>query len=123
MKYSGDYTVDPIYGCWIANGRKDKDGYPLFETKHGLRRAHGVLWREAYGEIPEGKELEHLCRRRDCVRPSHKQVVDRRENLKLRSWKYRTKVKACPNGHPKMRNCLRTIEGGLVCRSCNKGEW
>jgi hypothetical protein len=39
-----------------------------------------VAWELARGPIPEGLEIDHLCRRRLCVNPRHMAVVTHREN-------------------------------------------
>lgn len=34
------------------------------------------------GKIPEGFELDHLCRTRSCVRPDHLEPVTHAENMR-----------------------------------------
>ena len=117
------YEVDELYGCWLWLGSTNQNGYA---TRWDGRRpvtVHREMYTSMVGPIPDGMELDHACRRRACVRPSHMVVVDRRENTRLRSWKYRVRtVKECPRGHEIKRHALRTPEGGFVCRTCNRGE-
>lgn len=50
----------------------------------GTRRArvaHRVVFERARGPVPQGKELDHLCRNRKCVNPSHLEVVTRLINV------------------------------------------
>lgn len=72
------------HGCWRWQGRLNHAGYGRF-TVGGRRDARWVMaHRFAYelliGPIPEGLELDHLCRQRDCVNPGHMEPVTREEN-------------------------------------------
>ncbi|KAB2977369.1 HNH endonuclease [Streptomyces sp. SS1-1] len=42
--------------------------------------AHRVAYQEIVGPIPEGLQLDHLCRVRHCVNPAHLEPVTSREN-------------------------------------------
>ena len=117
-----NYIVDPIYGCWLWHGRKDRDGYAVEWIKGKATRPHQTLWAATHGAVPDGLEIEHACRRRSCVRPAHKMLVTRGENLKLRKWSRRAKIKQCAEGHELAKSGLRTPEGGFVCRRCNRGK-
>lgn len=107
---------DPVFGCILADGRKDRDGYVFW----GSTRAHRHAWESANGPIPEGMEVEHQCRRRDCVAPHHLELVTRCENEKRKSWKYRAKRTHCSKGHELSASRMVTPEGGVLCRVCNE---
>jgi hypothetical protein len=109
-------TLDPIFGCEIASGRLDYEGYAF----HGKTRAHLFAWRNTHGEIAEGMELDHLCRRRNCIALHHLELVTRSENEKRKSWRYRARRTTCPKGHDMNLNVATTPEGGRVCRQCNR---
>jgi hypothetical protein len=68
-------------GCWIYTGTLDKDGYATF-SMHGVgtRRVHRLMYEAKVGPIPDGMEIDHLCRVRNCVNPKHLEAVTRREN-------------------------------------------
>lgn len=59
--------------CWIWLGRISSDGYARCGLVEGKEEAlaHRVMFKRAGGVIPDGHELDHLCRVRECVRPSH----------------------------------------------------
>jgi hypothetical protein len=111
-------TRDPVFGCELADGRKDRDGYVF----HGQSRAHIVAWERVHGQRPEGMEVEHTCRRRACCRVVHLELVTRSENEKRKSWRYRAKRTHCKNGHDMKINAMITPEGGRVCRSCSRSD-
>jgi hypothetical protein len=81
--------------CWEWTGYRDKDGYGMFGLRGAGRRAHCVAWTLDHGQIPDGAEIDHLCRNRACVRPSHLELVTHRENI-LRGNHHRERM---PNGH------------------------
>jgi len=107
---------DPIFGCELATGRRDRDGYAF----HGATRAHIVAWSKVRGVIAPGMELDHLCRRRHCTALHHLELVTRGENELRKSWRYRARRKLCPAGHELATNGIVTPEGGRVCRACNR---
>jgi hypothetical protein len=107
---------DPVFGCELATGRLDKDGYAF----HGRTRAHIAAWTAKYGPIPPDKEIDHLCRRRACRALHHIELVTRSENELRKSWRHRARIKWCPRGHRMELYAIVTPEGGRVCRACNQ---
>ena len=58
--------------CWIWTKGKTGSGYGAFCPGDGdTVQAHRWSYEHSVGPIPEGLELDHLCRRPACVRPSH----------------------------------------------------
>lgn len=108
---------DPVFGCELVTSRLDSDGYAY----QGRSRAHIVAWERANGPVPPGKELDHLCRRRNCRALHHLELVDRRENERRKDWTYRAKRTRCPRGHDMTLHHQVTPERGVVCRMCNRG--
>jgi hypothetical protein len=92
-------------GCWIWNGTVNKFGYGQFgihvDGKWKPRGAHRIAYELSKGPIPEGLQLDHLCRNRRCVNPSHLEPVSNRENsirgMAPAMQVYRTNV--CLRGH------------------------
>lgn len=90
--------------CWIFTGSKTPGGYGQFRPE-----SRGPCWvahRYSYGlaglEIPEGLQLDHLCRVRACVNPGHLEPVTQLKNIRRgTSVAVRNAAKThCPKNHP-----------------------
>ncbi len=58
-------------GCWVWTGGLDR-GYGVFSPASGFtERAHRLSFAMAYGRIPDGLSVLHVCDNPPCVRPSH----------------------------------------------------
>jgi hypothetical protein len=110
------YELDEVFGCHLSTGPRDRDGYAFA----GPTRAHTAAWVQLNGPVPEGKVLDHLCRRRHCCAPHHLEPVDHSENERRKLWRYRARRTLCPRGHAMASNAIVTPEGGRVCRQCNR---
>lgn len=79
-----DTTVD---GCWLWPGSKDRHGYGqvrVYTNGDGTNRlvyTHRVTYEHFVGPIPEGLQLDHLCRVPLCCNPAHLEAVTQRENI------------------------------------------
>jgi hypothetical protein len=83
--------------CWEWTGCKHPIGYGMFQIrskKSGY--AHKIIWEYFNGKVPEGKELDHLCRNRSCVNPFHLEPVSHVENMRRGANSIKTH---CPRGH------------------------
>jgi len=79
--------------------------------------AHRIAYELEHGPIPDGLEIDHLCRIRSCVNPTHLEPVTHRENLMRGE---RQQVEACPKGHPYSgENLAYRKDGWRRCRTCN----
>lgn len=72
----------PGSGCWIWTGSKGEDGYGSVRYRRKVWRAHRAAYTILVGPIPFGLELDHLCRVRACVNPSHLEPVTGEENIR-----------------------------------------
>ena len=72
--------------CHIFQGYKDRNGYGKMKRGNKSVIAHRFYFEKAHSPIPEGLELDHLCRVRSCINPDHVEVVDRKTNSRRSSW-------------------------------------
>jgi HNH endonuclease len=116
---------DIVRSCWVWFAGVDKDGYGKYVfRKNGRRhyvRAHRYCWTIFHGPIPDGLQLDHLCKNPRCVNPAHLELVTRLENVRRgdcwQRWRRRTH---CSNGHPLSGYNLfiEINKHGHQCRRC-----
>jgi hypothetical protein len=73
-----------VDACWEWTGSRTPHGYgQIRESGVGsaLVHAHRVAYEAAVGPIPEGLEIDHLCRNRACCNPAHLEPVTHQENI------------------------------------------
>ncbi len=114
-------------GCLEWQGATTR-GYGVFWGKDRLVLAHCWLFEMINGAVPDGFELDHLCRNRCCVNPTHLEIVTRKENCRRGDVGIRMREKThCPQGHPYDNEntyiCLTTNgTPQRLCRSCRRGH-
>lgn len=73
-------------GCWLFTAGRKPNGYANFKAKsYTTVHAHRWSYEQHVGPIPEGLELDHLCRVRNCVNPEHLEPVTSSENFRRSS--------------------------------------
>ena len=131
-------------GCWEWTGYIMTNGYGKLTHQEDISGlAHRLVYHFEVGPIPEGFELDHLCRNRGCVNPEHLDVVTRRVNINrsplVRERRKRQKYEAlgrrlerlensnankfkthCPQGHPYSPENTRWYRNGRRCRECER---
>lgn len=100
--------------CHIWCGTKNERGYGLAKwAGSDAHLAHRITWEIQNGPVPEGLELDHLCRQRDCVNPDHLEAVTHSENMKRGAFaRYREEGAAHPLVASRMRLHLSQVETG-----------
>ncbi|WP_433730849.1 HNH endonuclease signature motif containing protein [Actinoplanes sp. CA-051413] len=114
--------VDADGPCWEWTGRTKPSGYGVFRINPmgGDRLAHRTSYEMLVGPIPDGLELDHLCRVRRCVNPDHLEPVTHQENVR------RSAAPAALNA--RKRRCLKghefdrviTLGSGKRVRKCSQ---
>lgn len=115
--------VDQSGECWEWKAQRIWSGYGSFFLNGKHVGAHRAAYRLFVGPIPDGLTIDHLCRNRACVRPSHLEVVSGRENT-LRGDAV-TAINArkawCSHGHPfDAANTYFGPGGRRSCRACGR---
>lgn len=87
--------VDDETGCWMWPGATAGPATHRYGSvgtgsrSDGTRRnraTHIVTWEHFEGPVPEGLELDHLCRVTLCCNPGHLEPVTHAENLRRADW-------------------------------------
>lgn len=99
-------------GCHRWRGTAMKTGYGVFQGAVAHRVAY-MTWK---GPIPEGRQLDHLCRNPWCVNPEHLEPVFPLENVH-RSVAARARPE-CKRGHSWAVHGVTNSQGVRVCRRC-----
>lgn len=74
--------VDKSGDCWKWTGAQGGWGYGNFNV--GNRKympAHRFAYIETYGQIPTEVQVDHRCRNRMCVNPSHLRAATCKQNI------------------------------------------
>lgn len=108
--------------CWTWTAQINNQGYAVLGVASRPAAAHRFAYQLLVGPIPEGLHLDHLCRNRGCVNPSHLEPVTCRENL-LRGNTHAAMNVAkthCPHGHEYTTENTGTYKGSRYCRTCGR---
>lgn len=117
----------PFSGCqvWL---RGIQAGYGIIWWAGRMRPAHVVSYELTHGPVPEGLELDHLCRVRCCIKAGHLEAVTHRVNM-LRSPTDTLRVRGhaqiaktvCPAGHLYAgHNLYISPIGHRRCKECHR---
>ena len=110
-------------GCVLYVWPLQDDGYGTIGIGRAMYRAHRVAMVAHLGvDIAPGLQVDHLCRVRNCVEPSHLEVVEQSVNL-ARGFSppaLNARKTHCPRGHLLAGDNLRTDQGPgkRGCRTC-----
>lgn len=142
--WTDDLTLDHVYrtrllprvefeansGCWLWTGALAQ-GYGRIRI--GGRKGwsvptHQVAYVCEVGPIPDGLQIDHLCRTKCCANPAHMEPVTMRENVR-RSPFHQSKRTHCPKGHPYddtntyVRTGPKKQRGCRACRTAQVYEY
>lgn len=108
--------VDKTNECWLWTAYKDKDGYGKFGINNKTFMAHRFSYEYFIGKIPDGFQIDHLCRVRNCVNPDHLEPVTPKENTNRGNIAEYQKIKThCPSGH---EYSGKNNRGERICHKC-----
>lgn len=116
-----EYVTTP---CWEWTGCLDSGGYGQFSWNGKKVLVHRFSYELSMGfTIPTGLEIDHLCKTRKCVNPSHLEVVTKTENLSRGNGAHKnqnTGTTICRRGHKftPENTVLYHGSGKRACRIC-----
>lgn len=114
---------DARTGCWNWTGATSTDGYGNVKWFGTSYSTHRLAYQANVGDVPEGLELDHLCRNRRCCNPQHLEAVTHAVNIARGVGRFadRQKQTHCTHGHeftPENTYIKRT--GTRECRTCKR---
>lgn len=120
--------VEATEGCWPWHGSLLKKGYGLFSLggrAAGATLAHIFAYREAYGAVPVGLQLDHTCRNRACVNPHHLEPVTAQVNVLRGVGRAAVNAKKthCIHGHEFTPENTGRQTNGRMCMTCRREYW
>lgn len=110
-------TID-ARGCWVISG--GAGGYPKLLVEGVYQKAHRWSYEHYRGPIPDGLQLDHLCRNIACANPEHLEPVTQRENV-LRGvgpTAINAAKTTCIHGHSLADAYINPSSGSRMCRAC-----
>lgn len=109
--------------CWLWTAATST-GYGRFWDGERLVQAHRWAYETLVAPVPEGLDLDHMCRVRACVNPDHLQPVTRSTNLLRgnvgipRGYRFET----CKSGRHPLQGPSADVQtysdGSRECRPC-----
>ena len=115
--------------CITHPGKLRADGYG--QLKIGGRSgklwyAHRWAYTQAKGAIPDGFQIDHLCRNRGCINPAHLEAVPQRVNIErgVSPSAITVRTGVCQRGHKMEGDNVITIaaSGKRRCRECDRAR-
>lgn len=116
-RFMSKVRVEPS-GCWLWLAAVNRvTGYGVFKGATKAVNAHRFAYEAFQGPVPEGLQLDHVCRVKRCVNPAHLEVV----TASVNTWRHFSLTTHCSEGHPFSGSNLRTTpKGHRRCRACER---
>lgn len=112
-------TAPNEHGCWVWQGSQFRpNGYGRYAGQYAHRLAYSLF----KGAIPQGLQIDHLCRNKLCVNPAHLEAVTGRVNtLRGQTLPAQNLAKThCVRGHAFTAENTRVWKGERICRACQR---
>lgn len=111
--------VDKTESCWLWTASTNRvNGYGRYNIERRGIYAHRFSYQLCVGSIPEGYQIDHLCKVRSCVNPIHLEAVTPLENVARSVSANRVKTH-CKYGHEFNSENTYVYGNARKCRKCN----
>ena len=107
--------VNKTEGCWLWSSFRDPNGYGRTYWKGRYQYTHRIAYELSVGPIPEGLDIDHLCRVPACCNPAHLEPVTHAENMARGAHAMKTH---CKSGHEFTEANTRRKRKTRICRAC-----
>jgi hypothetical protein len=105
--------------CWEWIGCKTRFGYGQFKVDAKNSSPHRFAHEYFNGKIPDGFEVDHLCKVRHCCNPLHLEAITLFENRN----RMNQSQTHCKYGHELCGDNIRIDPRfGRICRACNRNR-
>lgn len=117
--FDAKWMPEPNSGCWLWLCAVNPEGYGVVGFEGKVWLAHRRSYVRSGKIIPDGLQLDHLCRVRSCVNPDHLEPVTNKENNErtLRIIKARARTH-CNKGHELVPDNIYWQGDYRACRRC-----
>jgi hypothetical protein len=123
-RFAALYEAEPMSGCWLWLAGCYTNSYGMFWDGEREVRAHRFAYERYRGPISAGLQLDHLCRVKVCVNPSHLEPVTLRENVRrgISPPAINAVKDTCLHGHPftAVNTRIRPNDKGRRCLTCER---
>ena len=93
--------IPDLFSCWEWQAGRNSNSYGVFWVNRKLAYAHRIIYQLMIGSIPDNLTIDHLCRNKRCVNPSHIELVTIGENVRRNGGPsaQNAKKESCLRGH------------------------
>ena len=112
-------------GCWEWQASLARGNYGVIGHKRRTVYAHRFSYEHYKGRVPDGLQIDHLCKNPKCVNPEHLEAVTPSENTRRSdapriAAERHLAITHCPKGHPYDLINTRYYKGKRFCKECNR---
>jgi predicted Zn-ribbon and HTH transcriptional regulator len=123
QKYIEDRSViEPNSGCWLWLLSDGSHGYPQGSmpdaTGQRVSLAHRMSYLAFKGEVPNGYDIDHLCRIKCCVNPDHLEATTKHANRARQNGKNVSAHHTVTDGCTTCGATYRVVGNAIVCPEC-----